>query len=261
VRERKRVASLNNYSHPIAVFFGSVFSSWKFVGTGILAVGMCAGCTGSGGGGINSTSDTTMRVFMEFAGAAPVGISIDGNSVATSVDYQGSLGPLAESSGSHQLAITTVGAGKPDWDSTNKLTADTQSSFIFYGWCPFSNGLITMTDDTTAGRNSQAKLRLVDAASSLTGFDAYIVASGASPSGTPTFSNLSLGLNDVSGYDTLAADTYEVYFVVSDTTQSIYNTSSVLGVSQNRTLMLLNDWQPSFCDLSTYTSITIADLN
>jgi hypothetical protein len=60
-------------------------------------------------------------------------------------------------------------------------------------------GDFPLIDDVTPAGNSTAKLRIADAASSLSGVDVYVLPSGTTPSGSATVSNMSL--DGASPYD------------------------------------------------------------
>jgi hypothetical protein len=232
---------------------------------GVFAILMATGC---GGGG---AANAKLRVFQGIASVTNVNILLDGAPVSGNLQYQANTGYLSVRSGSRQLAAVPAGEtinqpgvihGKVD------LGANSQNTFILYGW-GISVGGFSLTDDTSPAGNSGSKLRIMDAASSNTGVDVYVLAPGTTLNGNANVSFNSMP--DASSYLSLAAGTYDVYFTVSAASCPIasrpcpinilFHTTITLGSGQNRTLVFLNNCNPNTCDFSTYTSLALADLN
>src|SRR6202007_2306206 len=73
------------------------------------------------------------------------------------------------------------------------------------------SGASVVTDDNSAPSSGNIKIRVINASPSIGTIDVYVVVLGTSISGiSPTFSNL--GFQASSGYQTLAAGSYQVIF-------------------------------------------------
>ena len=114
---------------------------------------------------------------------------------------------------------------------------------------------MVLTDDNSAPSSGNIKIRVINASPSLGDVDVYIVSSGNSIAGlSPTFSNL--GYQASSGYQTLAAGSYQVIFTPVGQQYAEYTSSSQsFSASQVRTVVALDNQNGG------YTTSVLSDLN
>jgi Domain of unknown function (DUF4397) len=231
----------------------------------MVAVVTAATCGGAGAG-----QSAKLRVFDGITSGG-VSILVDGATVSSNLQYQTNTGYLSVKSGSRQLEALPAGVSGP-WGvarDTISLSANTQNTWIVFGWL-MDLGSVPLIDDVTPAGNSAAKLRIADAALSESGVDVYVLPSGTTPSGSAMFSFMSG--EGASPYMSLAAGAYDVDFAVSPACPVVsspcpidifYQTTVTVAANQNRTVVLLDNCPPDglICDHSTYTSLTLADLN
>jgi hypothetical protein len=90
--------------------------------------------------------------------------------------------------------------------------------------------------------------------------DIYLMPASPAPTGTPLVA-LS-PFNSATSYQTLAPGSYEVFFTKTGTTQVLFDSGAItLAAGQNRTLVVLSDCQPHFCDFNVLRSMLLSDLN
>lgn len=113
---------------------------------------------------------------------------------------------------------------------------------------------ILLTDDNTPPNSGQIKLRIVNASPDMGSVDVYVVAPGKGvQNATPTMSNLAF--QAASGYQSLPAGSYELYFTPTGQKQPILIDTGAVSFSsgQIRTVVAL--------DTTTgFRSSTLADL-
>jgi uncharacterized protein DUF4397 len=205
--------------------------------------------------GCGSGGNAQFRVLQASPNEPTLNVLIDGTSINSNLGFAANTGYQTEKSGSHQFAMEASGSTTnlvPSADQTINLGSSTQNTFILDGYSSSISGIM-LSDDTTTPANSGISLRIVNAAPSIAGADVFIVASGATLSGSPAISDLTFG--SASSYQSLAAGTYTVYFTEPGTTLEYYDTGTVtFTANQNRTIVLLSG-------PGSLTSVTLADLN
>jgi hypothetical protein len=222
---------------------------------------MMSGC----GGSRTPTPDATasLRVLQANASAGTVDVAVDSAVVSSGLPYLADTGYLTVKAGARQLVIQNPGAGSvPPWiNNPINLGSNTKSTFILGGWGVFQRTSTSLVDDTSPPANASIKLRVVDVAARATvGLDVYVVAPGGTPSGSPLFSNLSL--SSITSYQPLAAGSYDIFFTTSGTTTTQFHTGTItFAAGQNRTLVLMDDCQPTTCGNNVFRTVTLADLN
>ena len=114
---------------------------------------------------------------------------------------------------------------------------------------------MVFTDNNTAPPSGNIKIRVINASPTLGTADVYIVASGTSIAGlSPTFSNLAY--QAASGYQTLAAGSYQVVFTPPGQQFAEITTSAQSFASgQIRSVVALDAQNGGF------TTAVLSDLN
>jgi Domain of unknown function (DUF4397) len=232
----------------------------------LIVVTVAIGCGGSpnttainGGGGTFGTA--SLRVVVLNPTAGNTNVSVDGAMVSTSLPYLGSTGYVPiKAGGAGELTIETSNpvAVNPVRTTLN-LAPDSRSTFLLDGWAHFEQSSCVMNDDNTLASNSSAKVRIMDATLAAA-HDIYLLPAGSTPGGTPLVT-LS-AFNNATKYQVLSPGVYEVFFTRSGTTQILFGSGPItLVANQNRTIIVLSDCQPNFCDFNVLRSLTLADLN
>ena len=214
---------------------------------------------GNGGGG--SFGSASLRVVVLNPTAGNVNVSVDGAMVSSNLSYLGNTGYVPiKAGGAGQLAIETSNSVAVNPVNTPlNLAPNSHSTFLLDGWAHFEQSSCLMTDDNTPAPNSAAKLRIMDA-SLAAAHDIYLMPAAPTPSGAPLVS-LS-AFNNATSYQTLAPGSYEVFFTKAGTTQVMFDSGPIsLSAGQNRTLVVLSDCQPNFCDFNVLRSMMLPDLN
>lgn len=234
--------------------------------SGLVLISMCLGC-----GGMSTTppgSAANLRVIQGNADAQTVNVVVDGTLMKSNLGYLSNTGYFTVPSGDTMINIQ---APPPNGSSLENarinLPANSHTTFVMDGCCPFEHSTTSFADDTTPSPNGNAKLRVVDASLSTTGFDIFVLPSGSTPSGAPTFS--AQAFNSASAYLTLAPAAYDVFVTQTPPPGGpigtvLFHTGAItLSPNQNRTVVILNLCSPGSCDTTghTLTSLTLADLN
>jgi hypothetical protein len=115
-----------------------------------------------------------------------------------------------------------------------------------------SNGATVFTDTHATPSSGNVSIRVINASSNLGTADVYIVSSGSSIGSTPTFS--ALAVNSASGYDSVPAGSYVVYFVVNGN-QVLNSGTLTLASGQVRTVVAIDGQSGGD------TTTVLADLN
>ena len=110
------------------------------------------------------------------------------------------------------------------------------------------------TDDNSAPASGDVKIRVINASSNLGPADVYITTSGTGLSASPTFT--SVGVPAASGYDAVAAGSYQVYFTTPFTANVVLSTTALsFSSGQVRTVVVLDG------QTGGITTSVLADVN
>jgi hypothetical protein len=223
---------------------------------------------------ISANATASLIVYQEDVTFGTVQVLWNGQTEAQSLAFQKNTGALSVHAGTGTLEITGpnvfVAGAEPGqenvWSTQQYLTPNTTNDFIIFGWGPYSWSTALLTADTTPAQGSAAQLR-VENCQLGPSVDVYILPSGKTPSGNPTYTALGCAETVVGGatptYQVLSPSTYDIFFTTLGTTQVLYKTTVTLAPNQNRTLVLLDGCtSTTSCDLSTsFTSLLLDDLN
>jgi hypothetical protein len=207
--------------------------------------------------GIFATSCGTDHSQVRFVQASPqdalvavnVDISVDSKSVATDLAFGGvapGSGYLTVNAGNRTVQVFGTGTTTPALINSNiNFSSQKQYTVLVSGTANSTTNpvaAVLVTDDISAPTSGNIKLRVIHESNAGPGhLDVYIVAPGTDISGlTPNISQLTL--QQASGYQSLAAATYEVIVTDSDDTSKtpLINQSYALTAGQIRTLVVLD---------------------
>jgi hypothetical protein len=194
------------------------------------------------------SSSAQVRVLNAIPLQSSIDMLIDDKDVASSIPYGAASGYLTVSSGSRHLQIEPSGS-TPFVDQTISVSSRSYDTIL-----DTASGATALTDDNSAPASGDVKIRVINASSNLGTTDVYIVTSGTGLSASPTFS--SLGVSTASGYDSVAAGSYQVYFTTPGTTSVILNTTALsFSSGQVRTVVVLDG------QTGGITTSVLADVN
>jgi hypothetical protein len=173
---------------------------------------------------------------------------IDSKNVASSIPYGAASGYVTVSSGSRHLQIEPSGS-TPFVDQTISVSSGSYDTIL-----DMTSGATVLTDDNSAPASGDVKIRVLNASSNLGAADIYVLTSSTGLGASPTFS--SLGVSAASVYDSVAAGSYQVYFVTPGTSNVILNTNALsFSSGQVRTVVVLDG------ETGGITTSQLADLN
>jgi hypothetical protein len=203
------------------------------------------GCGSSGKANIRFVNATPDEASFDFL--------INGSDQATGISYGTSSGYKSVGSGSEHLQVEPTGTTAIIIDTTTNANARAYLSLFSLNYS-YAISNVVLTDDNSAPASGNFKLRVVNASPGLGTQDVYIEPAGTDISTvSPTVS--SLGFGHASGYSSLAAGNYEVFF--TPPRQKFVNVDSgsiAFGAGQIRTGLALNAQQ-------TFGWAMLSDLN
>jgi uncharacterized protein DUF4397 len=194
------------------------------------------------------SSSAHVRVLNAIPIQSSIDMLIDSKNVASSIPYGAASGYVTVSSGSRHLQIEPS-SSTPFVDQTISVSSGSYDTIL-----DMTSGATVLTDDNSAPTSGDVKIRVLNASSNLGAADIYVVTSGTGLGATPTFS--SLGVSAASGYDSVSAGSYQVYFVTPGTSHVILNTNALsFSSGQVRTVVVLDG------QTGGITTSQLADLN
>lgn len=212
----------------------------------LLAAVFLVGC---GGGG-----SAHLRVMNASPDESNVDVLVDNNTLASSVAYASSTGYRSVGSGSRRLRIEPSGTSNAVIDQTLNLSSKSNTTVLAVNYASNISAAV-FTDDNSAPSSGNVKIRLINALPSIGLVDVYVVSPG-----TDLFSvdatTTNLAFAGGSGYTTLTAGSYEVYFTLpGQKTAFIDSGPFTVSSGQIRTLVGLNS------QTGGYTFSILSDLN
>ena len=179
------------------------------------------------------SSAAHVRVLNAIPIQSSIDMLIDGKNIASSIPYGAASGYSTVSTGSRHLQIEPSGS-TPFVDQTINVASGSSNTIL-----GMASAATVLTDDNSAPASGDVKIRVINACSNLGPTDVYITTSSTGLSASPTFS--SLGVSAASGYDAVAAGSYQVYFTTPGTTNIILSTTALsFSSGQVRTVVVLD---------------------
>jgi len=194
------------------------------------------------------SSSAHVRVLNAVPIQSSIDMLIDGKNVASSIPYGAASGYVNVSSGSRHLQIEPSGS-TPFVDQTISVSSGSYNTIL-----GMASGVTVLTDDNSAPASGDVKIRVINASTNLGAADIYVVTASTGLGASPTFS--SLGVNAASSYNSVAAGSYQVYFVAPGTSNVILSTNTIsFSSGQVRTVVALDG------ETGGITTSQLADLN
>jgi hypothetical protein len=183
-----------------------------------------------------------------------VDVLVDGKTAASNVAYATATGYLTVGSGSRHLQVEPSGASNFIIDETLSLSAKADSTVLVTNLAP-NIAPLNLADDNSAPASGSFKIRLVNAAPNLGPVDVYVVPPGTDLTTVqPTVS--SLASVAASGYTSLTAGTYEVFFTVPGGISAFIDAGPIaFAAGQVRTMVALD------AQAGGFTFSTLSDVN
>jgi hypothetical protein len=202
--------------------------------------------------GCGSSSKANLRFVNVTPDESNLDFLINGNNQGT-VSYGTTSGYKVVGAGSEHLQVEPTGTTTPIIDRTTTAASKAYISLFSLNYS-FAITSITLTDDNSAPSSGNFKLRIVNASPNLGPQDVYIVPAGTDiTTVSPTYSNL--GFTAASGYSSLAAGNYEIFFTgVGQKFVNVDSGSIAFSAGQIRTGLALNT-------SSTFGWTMLSDLN
>lgn len=221
---------------------------WPLFASGLIVAAILVFTAGCG----SSSSNANLRFVNVTPDESSLDFLINGNNQG-SVSYGTSSGYKSVSSGSQHLQIEPTGTTSVIIDTTTTAASGAYVSMFSLNFS-FAISKIILTDDNSAPSSGNFKLRIVNASPGLGTQDVYIVPAGTDiTTVSPTISSLAFGA--ASGYSSLAAGNYEVFFTgPSSKFVNVDSGSIAFSAGQIRTGLSLNT-------SSTFGWTMLSDLN
>jgi hypothetical protein len=202
--------------------------------------------------GCGSSSKANLRFVNVTPDESNLDFLINGNNQGT-VSYGTTSGYKSVGSGSEHLQVDPTGTTTSIIDTTTTAASGAYLSLFSLNFS-FAISNIILTDDNSAPSSGNFKLRIVNASPALGVQDVYIVPAGTDiTTVSPTYS--SLAFRAASGYSSLAAGNYEIFFTGPGQKFANVDSGSIaFSAGQIRTGLALNT-------SSTFGWTMLSDLN
>ncbi len=195
------------------------------------------------------SSSAHLRILNAIPIQSDIDMLIDTKDLAAGIPYSSASGYFTVSSGSRHLQIEATGSSTPFVDQNISVSSGSYDTIL-----DTSNGATVFTDNHSAPSSGNVSVRVINASTILGPVDVYVVTSGNAMNSTPTFSNV--GIPTASGYTTVAAGSYIVYFTTPGTTNVVLSTGTLtLTSGQVRTVVAMDG------QTGGDTTTVLADLN
>ena len=217
---------------------------------GIVALGLAALTASCGGGGSNAR----LRLMNASPDEGNVDALIDSKTIATGIGFGTASNYASVGSGSRHLQIELSGTSTPVVDETLTLSSGLDTTLLLANFATNLNA-IQLQDDNSPPTSGDAKLRVVNAASSLAPADVYVVSDGTDINSVAPFIT-NMEFESASTYATLTPGTYRIWFTAPGQ-KFVFIDSGPLSISagQVRTVVGMNN------SLGAFSSVVLSDLN
>jgi Domain of unknown function (DUF4397) len=198
--------------------------------------------------------NSQIRLLNASPGESALTASVGGTAIGTTVNYGTASSYVSVPSGSATLGVEAAGTTNLLINESITLSPSTYYTVLAGNYSSAINATI-LTDDNTTPTSGNVSLRIVNASPALGTADVYVLAPGSSLSGaSATVSNLNVA--SASGYQSLSAGTYEVYFTQPGQKSAIIDSGPLTFTSQQiRTVVGLDGQSGGF------ETAVLSDLN
>ena len=202
-----------------------------FLALGLVAL---AGCGGSSSGGTGQ-----LRFVQASLNAPGVNFVVDGKTLGINLAYANINDYTTLKSGSHHIQVIPVSASTPIFDGSVSINNTGNQTLLISGpTAHLQSDLVT--DGGTTATTGDGHVRVINAASSLTAADVYLVPAGTSLAGLQPVTS-SLSYNKDTGYQLIVAGSYEVFLTSPGTVNVLLTTGPInLSSSQDQTVVALD---------------------
>lgn len=213
---------------------------WKTASVGLFALVISLLSSGCGSG------STQVRVLNAMNGQSSISMLVNNSTVASGIAYGAASGYAGVSSGSQQVQINSGTATLLNLSLS--ITGGNNNTIL-----ATLSGATVFTDNRSTPSSGDIQIRAINASSSLSPADVYVITPGTDISTvSPTFTSLSF--QQASGYDTLAAGSYQIEFTQTGSKNILINSGSQsFSAGQIRTAVSL--------DGNGFSTAIVSDLN
>jgi len=219
--------------------------------------------SGCGGNmmGTTTANMASLRLVQGNSSAGTVSLMVNGMAVSSNLMFPNSTAYMSINVGSQLSLQASNLSPNAALSPMFNVPANSRNTLVLDGWGPFGFSTMMLSDDMSVSANGNPKLRVMNGATMSGPFDVFVIPTGMAPSGAPTISAQSF--NMASAYSTLPAGSYDVFFTaMGDPTHILFHSASImLGMNQNRTLVLMNDCSATACSPNVLRSSVLADMN
>lgn len=197
-----------------------------------------------------ASSSSRVRLMNAFVGQSSLDMLINSKTVASGVIYGSASGYASVSSGSPNLQIENTGTTNVLVNQSISIPSKGDNTILATG-----SGIVVLTDNNTAPSSGNIEIRVINASATLGAADVYIVPSGTGITpGSPTVA--SLPYQSASGYQSLAAGSYEVIFTQPGQAFAVIDSNPLsFSAGQIRSIVGLDGQNGGF------TTAVLSDLN
>lgn len=220
---------------------------WR-LGLGLTLLVLIAGL---GCGDHTNNGTANLRVMLASPDAPRMNVIIDGDSLATNLNYGSNTGYLSVKSGSPHVQVVAASGSPSLFDKPVSIADNGKQTLVLAG--PVASvSPVTLTDGGTTTTAGSGYVRALNASSTMGPADIYIVPPGSSLAGVTPVSS-ALAFTKDSGYQLVVAGAYEVFFTSPGTTNVLLSTGPLsLTANQNQTIVALDGASGSF----TFSQLT-----
>lgn len=209
---------------------------------------LCAVVPACGG---HSISTGQLRFLAVSPDAPAVNLVVDQKTVASNLAYNNNSDYLATATGSRRVRAVPVNGGAAILDTTVPVTQGTYQTLLLTGPAAHAQSVV-LSDGGTTASSGNGNVRIVNASQAMGPSDVYLVPAGTGL-GTVQPVAVSVGFDKNTGYQLVAAGSYEVFMTAPGTKNVFLATGPInLTASQNQTLVALDAIPGGF----TFTSLT-----
>jgi Domain of unknown function (DUF4397) len=197
--------------------------------------------------------NSQIRLLNASPGESALTASIGSTAIGTTVNYGTASSYVSVPSGSVTLGVEAAGTTSLINESIT-LSPSTYYTILAGNYSSAINAT-TLTDDNTTPTSGNVSIRIVNASPAIGTADVYVLAPGSSlSSASATVS--SLDFESASGYQSLSAGTYEVYFTQPGQKSAMIDSGPLTFTSQQiRTVVGLDGQSGGF------ETAVLSDLN
>ena len=197
--------------------------------------------------------NSQVRLLNGSPGESALTASIGSTAIGTTVNYGTASSYVSVPSGSVTLGVEAAGTTSLINESIT-LSPSTYYTILAGNYSSAINAT-TLTDDNTTPTSGNVSIRIVNASPALGTADVYVLAPGSSlSSASATVS--SLNFESASGYQSLSAGTYEVYFTQPGQKSAMIDSGPLTFTSQQIRTVVGLDGQ-----LGGFETAVLSDLN